>query len=105
MAKKDFTGALNNNDPTLRFISGPQEETKKAASIDNDTLSELQARIPEGYKIVRAETKSKRMHIVVTPTLFNKIKSKANEAGLSQNEYINRILERELMFDENNNDR
>lgn len=101
MAKKDFTGALNNNDPTMRFISTdsePQEETKKAASIENDTLSDLQAKMPEGYKVVRAETKSKRMHIVVTPTLHSKIKSRSEEAGLSQNEFINRILERELLF-------
>ena len=102
MAKKDFTNALNSSDPTMRFISvpdgsEPQEETTKTASIENDTLADLQSKMPEGYKVVRAETKSKRMHIVVTPALYDKIKSKSDEAGLSRNEYINRILERELM--------
>lgn len=101
MAKKDFTGALESSDPTLRFISteaapAPKKEKRSAAAAENDALSEFQAKIPEGYKIVRAETRSKRMHIVVTPTIYEKIKSESNAIGLSQNEYINQILEKAL---------
>ena len=102
MAKKDFTGALESSDPTLRFIStetapSPKKGNKSAAAAENNSLSDLQAKIPEGYKIVRTETRSKRMHIVVTPTIYEKIKSAAGAAGLSQNEYINQILEKALI--------
>lgn len=93
MAKKDFSGSLNANDPALRFIStdkAPDTAKKKPADVFGD--------IPDGYKVVRAETRSKRMHIVVTPTLHEKIAAAAEAEGISQNEYINRLLERELLF-------
>ncbi len=93
MAKKDFTDVLNNNDPTSRFISAAKTDSPRKGK----TAIEQKVKVPAGYKLIRTERRSHRMHIVVTPSLYKKIEKKAAAAEVSMNEYINRILEKELL--------
>ena len=80
MAKKSFTNNLN---PAMSFISSPVEE--------QPTL----AKPPEGYKLnpLYLETKSRRLQLLIQPSLHNKIKARADREGKSINELVHSILE------------
>jgi hypothetical protein len=82
MAKKSFKDNLN---PAMQFISTPVEEKPK---IDAP---------PEGYKLnpLYLEKKSKRLQLLIQPSLYNKIKARADREGKSVNELIHSILEDE----------
>lgn len=97
MAKKSFT-----DNPALQFISTPDPEpaqeqptteSHKGKALDESRLDEIRALIPEGFKLVpQRETKSKRLQLVITPTLYNKLKAAADTAGLSINEYTTQAI-------------
>ena len=83
MAKKTFK-----DNPALQFIStADTEETRK------ETPESLAA--PEGYKInpLYIETKSRRLQLVLQPSLYNRVKDGAKQAGLSVNEFVHQILD------------
>lgn len=81
MAKKDFSSIAN---PALQFIS--KEETNKQAS----------RTIPEGYKInpEYIEKKSRRLQLLMQPSLYDLLKSRALEEGTSVNNLIHELLEK-----------
>lgn len=82
MAKKSFKDNLN---PAMQFISQPLEESPKAETP------------PEGYKVnpLYIEKKSKRLQLLIQPSLFGKVKARADREGKSVNELIHSILEDE----------
>lgn len=86
MAKKSFTNNLN---PAMNFISSPVEEQP------------TQAKPPEGYKVnpLYLETKSRRLQLLIQPSLYNKIKARADREGKSINELVHSILEDETRED------
>ncbi len=88
MAKKSFK-----DNPALQFISkaGEEEAATKPQPKDNQTATKP----PEGYKInpLYIETKSKRLQLVLQPSLLLRVKERAKEQGLSVNEYVHRILD------------
>ena len=77
MAKKDFT-----KNPALQFISTPTEEPS--------TTTEP----PVGYKVDPAfiETKSRRVQILVQPSVFAAVDRIARRKGISRNEAISEAL-------------
>ena len=77
MAKKDFK-----SNPALQFISTASEETA--------TKTEA----PSGYKPNPAfiETKSKRVQLLVQPSVFDAVDRIARARGISRNEVINEAL-------------
>lgn len=81
MAKKDFSNITN---PALQFIS--KEETNKRASQTT----------PEGYKVNPAyiEKKSRRLQLLMQPSLYNLLKTRAVEEGTSVNNLIHELLEK-----------
>lgn len=81
MAKKSFK-----DNPALQFITNTEETEREA--------TESKA-APEGYKLnpLYIETKSRRLQLVLQPSLYNRVKEKAQGAGLSVNEYIHQILD------------
>ena len=99
MAKKNF---LDN--PALRFIDIPQENdsgtvTEQAERTSGNAvrsersvekkLDELRAVIPEGYRLEKIkEKRTKRLQLVVEPSLYEKMKAAADAAGVSVNEYV-----------------
>jgi hypothetical protein len=80
MAKKSFKDNLT---PAMQFISTPVEERPQ---IDAP---------PEGYKVnpLYIEKKSKRLQLLIQPSLYSKIKARADREGRSVNELIHSILE------------
>jgi len=89
-SKKTFKGSLEN--PAELFISKPVEapaETKE---------QETPATAPKGYRVnpLYIETKSKRLQLLVQPSLLDKLKGKAKAEGRSVNDLVHSILEEAL---------
>lgn len=82
MAKKDFK-----NNPALQFISSAsQEEPEQPAAQTEEP--------PKGFKLnpMYIETKSKRVQILVQPSVFETVDRIARAKGISRNEAINEAL-------------
>lgn len=86
MAKKTFK-----DNPALQFISTAEEEQE----VTPEQKAPTTAKAPEGYKLnpLYVETKTKRLQLVLQPSLFDRVKKRAKQAGLSVNEYVHRILD------------
>lgn len=93
--KKSFRDKINLN-PTIQFISNAKEEAVTQQEIsDTSAVSKVP---PKGYKLnpLYVETKSKRLQLLVQPSIFKKLKDKAKEEGRSVNDLIHSILEKTL---------
>lgn len=49
--------------------------------------------IPEGFKLVPAETKSKRLQLLITPSLHRQLQDLAKAENISVNEVANRAFD------------
>lgn len=67
MSRKTFTNQIN---PAMQFISQPEENESNAP-----------------------ETKSRRMQLLIRPSLYIKLKARAAKEHKSVNELINELLE------------
>ena len=91
MAKKTFKDSIN---PAMSFIS--QESIDRA---EGETPATAEAKrpdkAPEGYKLnpLYIETKSKRLQLLIQPSLHEKLKRKAQTEGTSVNDLVNSILQ------------
>ena len=98
MAKKTFKDALN---PAKDFISTTaevkdnvkEELTEKIPAPESEGKPATKA--PEGYKLnpLYVETKSKRLQLLIQPSLLKKVKDKAMSEGKSVNELVHSILQ------------
>jgi len=81
MAKKTF---IDKDNPALQFISAAAKQEP----------SEKPGEVPDGYKLnpLYVETKSRRLQLVMQPSLFERVKAGAKASGLSINEYVHQIL-------------
>lgn len=88
MAKKTFKDDIN---PAMSFIS---KESIEKAEGERPTTIKRPAKAPEGYKLnpLYIETKSRRLQLLVQPSLYEKLKKKAQEEETSVNELVNIIL-------------
>lgn len=89
--KKSFKADLN---PAMQFISTPAEETTTGAGEGVASTKDA----PEGYKVnpLYIEKRSKRLQLLVQPSLYDKVKAQAETEGCSVNDYIHRVLEEAL---------
>ena len=89
--KKSFKADLN---PAMQFISTPAEEITTGAGEGVASTKDA----PEGYKVnpLYIEKRSKRLQLLVQPSLYNKVKAQAETEGCSVNDYIHRVLEEAL---------
>lgn len=91
MAKKTFKDSIN---PAMSFIS--RESIDRA---EGETPATADAKkpdkAPEGYKLnpLYVETKSKRLQLLIQPSLHEKLKKKAQAEGTSVNDLVNGILQ------------
>ena len=85
--KKSFKADLTN--PAMQFISTPAEEREADAT----TVT-----APKGYRVnpLYIETRSKRLQLLVQPSLLDKLKGKAKAEGRSVNSLVHSILEEAL---------
>lgn len=84
--KKSFKAELN---PAMQFISTPTEETET-----RETASRTET-APEGYKVnpLYIEKRSKRLQLLVQPSLYDRVKARADAESCSVNDFIHRVLE------------
>lgn len=90
MAKKTFK-----DNPALQFISTAGEEADETKDTIQTQAPATERKAPEGYKLnpLYTETKSRRLQLVLQPSLYDRVKAKAKQNGLSVNEYIHRTLD------------
>lgn len=97
MAKKSFEKELAN--PAMHFIS---EESIRAAEEGGGQEQQAQqaatpaaSALPEGWHLnpMYIENKSKRLHLLVTPTLFGRLKAVSERQGVSLNALANDLIE------------
>lgn len=88
MAKKSFMDS-----PALRFITSNEEKTVK-----EEKITPKKEELPKGYKIspVYIETKSRRLQLLLKPSIFKKLKQTADKKHTSVNDLVNSILEESL---------
>lgn len=80
--KKDFT------DESLAFLG---EDLQESTEENNTELGMERMEVPEGY-ILRPEPKTVHVHLLMQPSLKERLKSEADQQGISVNEMIHRIL-------------
>ena len=87
MAKKNF----NLENPAMQFISTPAEEVKTGKA-------EAIAPAPEGFKInpLYLEKKSRRLQLLMKPSIYEKLKARADREGNSVNDVVNNLIEEAL---------
>ena len=85
--KKDFTA-----NPAMSFIS--QESIDKVDGKPALKPRGKKTKAPEGYKPnpEYIETKSKRVQILIQPSVHEAVKAKAKAEGISTNEAINEAI-------------
>lgn len=81
--KKSFKADLS---PAMQFISTPAAEEAPAP---------IREEAPAGYKVnpLFIEKRSKRLQLLVQPSLYDQIKARADAEGCSVNDMIHRLLE------------
>ena len=89
--KKSFIG----ENPALQVISTAETETQPEEREPMPAQPKPSQKPPKGYKLnpLYVETKSRRLQLVLQPSLYDKVKAGAAAAGLSVNEYVHQILE------------
>jgi len=91
MVKKSFK-----DNPALQFITTQPEETEEEIKeVKPAPIPVTTEKPPEGYKLDPRyiETKSRRLQLLMQPSLHAKIKTMAKDRGVSVNEFIHGILE------------
>lgn len=82
------------NNPAMMFISQSQAEEpqRNRATLKASPLQAAQPkRAPQG-----GETKSRRLQLLLTPSLYEAVKERAEAEGLSVNETISELLQTAL---------
>ncbi len=91
--KKTFIAGIEESNPALQFISTPAEEPESRGEI---VIPQPKPdKPPEGYKKnpLYIEVKSRRLQLVLQPSLYERVRARAEATGLSVNEYIHQILD------------
>lgn len=90
---KNFT-----NSPALNFINAPEEQAETPTVKKSDKLRTVT--IPKGMKFELTEKKSKRVQLIMQPSLYEKAKAKADRLGISFNEYVHAIIDNDVNSEE-----
>lgn len=79
-------------DPALSFISRDRVQESAAEIVPSSKI------IPKGYRSNPAcvEIKSRRVQMIMQPSLYKRIKQASEQAGLSFNEFCCRVLEQSM---------
>jgi predicted DNA binding CopG/RHH family protein len=97
-SKKSF----KRSEPTLAFLSGAEEKTSRPPKKDAPRASSSRSKpttkdretAPEGYKLAPQyiEKKTRRVQLLIQPSLYEDVKKKASSLGISTNEAISEAL-------------
>lgn len=88
MPKKSFKG-----NPALQFITTAEPEPQPADQ--PEPTPRIAEKPPAGYKLDPrfVEVKSRRLQLVLQPSLYERVKAKAAATGISVNEYVHQVLD------------
>ena len=88
MTKKTFKDSA-----AIQFISDADKKDKTEEQLE---ISELHENIPEGYKInpKYVEKKTKRLNLLVKPSLYDSFKQKSDKSNISFNELVGIAMEK-----------
>ena len=102
MSKKSFTDA----NPAMAFISTAKEQEDFALTqptkeeletkLDPEPLNKVSNGVPMKKNPEYLETKSKRVQMLMQPSLYNSIKEEAEKEGISVNEMMHTILKNHI---------
>lgn len=95
-SKKDFSNAIN---PAMQFITPRGDEAGKGLPQSDPGYVYSEPRTPPpGFRQNPAfiEKKTRRMQLLVRPSLYDRLKAQAEAGGVSVNELIDRILSENL---------
>lgn len=86
MPKKDFK-----SNPAMNFIS---QSSIEAVDGKPERPAPAAAKAPEGYRLnpLYIEKKSKRVQLLIQPSLYSAAKEIADELGISLNDFIHRAI-------------
>lgn len=87
MPKKTFLDDLN---PALQFISSAQQIPEEAQAAPAASLPE---KVPDGYYLKYVEKKSRRIQLLLQPSIADAGKIYAQEHGISFNELVSQALQ------------
>ena len=85
---------ISSDSPVMGFISSASMEDKEPEPLPEPEQQRAE-NVPEGYKLnpLYMEKKTRRVQLVMQPSLYDKVKLKAEKSGLSFNECVHAILE------------
>lgn len=93
---KDFTtqaGAFLQAEAAKKKPQTPkQEKPKKPKTTPQETKAD---NIPIGYEL-KPESKTKRLNLLIRPSLYEALKSKAKATGKSVNDYLNDLINEDI---------
>lgn len=94
MATKNF----KKDNPALSFITATEKEGINIAPEAPANEMTRSPKAPKGYKLnpEYIETKSKRVQLLLQPSIVDAIKSLAKREGLSMNEAVNEAIKEYL---------
>lgn len=92
-AKTDYTAS-----PALAFIKPAAEQEQEQEQATNAPASLTSRKAPEGMKInpLYIEKRTRRVQLVLQPSLYEKAKAQADRLGISFNDYVHALLEQAL---------
>lgn len=105
--KKSFIDNMDGlADPTMNFISKKSTEQKTEPTRE-DTTQDFRQHVgkpPAGYKInpMYIETKSRRLQLLIQPSLHEALKEKARREHNSVNDVIHTILQEAIRKEKEN---
>ena len=94
-SKKDFSSISN---PAERFLSTPESEEERSSSTTAPEAifpTGALGKPPKGYKLnpLYVEVKSRRVQLLLRPSLYNALLKQAKAQGVSFNDMANTILQ------------
>ena len=90
---KSFKGDIDPLNPAMQYISTATAEPAPITMPD-----EKPGKPPEGFKVnpFYIETKTRRVQLLLQPSLYEKIKARAETEDISVNELVHYLLENSL---------
>ena len=91
--KTDYTAS-----PALAFIKPAAEQEQEQEQATNAPASLSSRKAPEGMKVnpYYIEKRTRRVQLVLQPSIYDKAKAASEALGLSFNDYVHALLEQAL---------
>lgn len=83
-----YTEKENENAEKTAKKTNPKTNTAKAQSSKTEK--------PKTFEPIKKEQKSKRLNLLLKPSIYEKLEAKAKEFNLSMNELVNQIIDGNL---------